>query len=136
MKRSPIKSRSLKSRSVALAQAQAAFNAFIRARDCGLPCISCGEFKELQAGHYRSTAAAPEIRFSEENVNGQCERCNTTLAGNKPGYRRGIIDRYGPASLIMLDSLHMPSHFSASDLREISAKYSARAAELIADMAA
>ena len=136
MKRSPIRSRSLKSRSVALAQAQAAFNAYIRIADAGLPCISCGEVKHLQCGHYRSVRAAPELRFAEENAHGQCERCNTNLGGNREGYRRGIIERFDKAYLDHLDGPHEAKNYTVEQLREIRAKYSARAAELIADMAA
>ena len=38
-------------------------NAFIRERDRDLPCISCGTLTSAQwdAGHYRTTAAAPQV---------------------------------------------------------------------------
>ena len=51
-----------------LKKAQTAFNAFIRARDAGKPCISCGrplgtEPNTYDFGHYRSVGSAPHMRF-------------------------------------------------------------------------
>lgn len=55
-------------------KAQAAFNAFIRARDAGQPCICCGQPLGMgdiggryDAGHYRSTGSASHLRFDEAN---------------------------------------------------------------------
>ncbi|EMK7870993.1 recombination protein NinG, partial [Escherichia coli] len=55
----------LKPRSYWIKQAQQAVNAFIRERDRDLPCISCGTLTSAQwdAGHYRTTAATPQLRF-------------------------------------------------------------------------
>ena len=63
MKRTPIKSRSISPRSRLIARAESAVNAFVCRGDAGRPCISCFEYKPLTAGHYRSTRAAPELRF-------------------------------------------------------------------------
>lgn len=123
MKRTPIRRRSLKSRSAMMILAHAAFNAYIRTRDAGLPCISCGNWCALEAGHYRSIGAAPELRFDEENVNGQCNRCNTTMAGNRTGYQLGILDKYGRSALCRLDANREAKHYTVDDLREIREKY-------------
>ena len=55
-------------------EAQHAFNAFIRARDQGQPCICCGKPLAIggvgggfDAGHYRSTGSASHLRFHEDN---------------------------------------------------------------------
>ena len=66
---------------------QVKFNAYIRERDKGLPCISCSrmdhEITELgrpggnwDAGHYRSRGASPELRFEPLNCHRQCKSCN------------------------------------------------------------
>jgi len=136
VKRSPIRSRSLNSLSVAEAMAQKAFNAYVRARDYGSPCISCGKMTELQAGHYRSVGAAPELRFDEMNVHGQCHRCNVDLGGNRAGFRVGIAAIYGQHVLDSIDGHHPAKHYTVSQLKDIRAMYSSKAAELIADMAA
>ncbi|EBW5739234.1 recombination protein NinG, partial [Salmonella enterica subsp. enterica serovar Hadar] len=64
-----IRKLALKPRSYWIKQAQQAVNAFIRERDRDLPCISCGTLTSAQwdAGHYRTTAAAPQLRFDERN---------------------------------------------------------------------
>ena len=41
------------------------FNEFIRLRDAGQPCISCGENKPLQAGHYFAVKGYDSLRFDE-----------------------------------------------------------------------
>ena len=52
------------------------FNAFIRRRDYGNPCISCGKYNYLQAGHYYAVSGYDGLRFDEDNVNGECTGCN------------------------------------------------------------
>uniref|UniRef100_UPI001ABFAEF6 recombination protein NinG n=1 Tax=Xenorhabdus beddingii TaxID=40578 RepID=UPI001ABFAEF6 len=70
--RDKLKARKLavKPRSYWIQQAQRAVNAYIRERDRDLPCVSCGTFTSAQwdAGHYRTTAAAPQLRFDERNI--------------------------------------------------------------------
>ena len=58
------------------AKAQRIFNAFIRKRDEGKPCINCGKYRKLQAGHFYATSTHPHLRFNEINVNGECLHCN------------------------------------------------------------
>lgn len=54
------------------------FSKFIRLRDKDLPCISCGEYKEHQAGHFIPTGSCSwdGLVFSELNVSGECANCN------------------------------------------------------------
>jgi hypothetical protein len=81
------------------------FNAYIRARDEGKGCISCGVGPVDHAGHYwpTSTYPQPSMRFNEHNVHGQCCHCNTFQEGNRQGYEKGLIKRYGKDILISLD---------------------------------
>jgi len=65
----------------ALESAQTQFNRYIRLRDAGKPCISCKEplpndISRFDAGHFRTRASCPELRFDERNVYGQCRPCN------------------------------------------------------------
>ena len=83
-------------------EAQTAFNAYVRYRDRGLPCISCdaiGEHDGLggywDAGHYRSRGAAKHLSFNLHNVNKQSHRCNRYLSGNVVEYRIRLIERIG-----------------------------------------
>ncbi|EEY2171313.1 recombination protein NinG, partial [Escherichia coli] len=83
----------LKPRSYWIKQAQQAVHAFIRERDRDLPCISCGTLTSAQwdAGHYRTTAAAPQLRFDERNIHKQCVVCNQHKSGNLVPYRVELI---------------------------------------------
>jgi len=58
------------------AKLQKVFNAYIRERDKGQKCISCGKVKKLQAGHYYPVSGYDGLRFLEINANGECAGCN------------------------------------------------------------
>ncbi|MEO8807919.1 MAG: recombination protein NinG [Burkholderiaceae bacterium] len=100
---------------------QAAFNGFIRARDAGKPCISCGRHHvgSWDAGHYLTTGARPELRFDEDNVHRQCVPCNQHLHGNHVLYRIGLIARRGLAVVERLEGPHAPKKYTVDELAEI-----------------
>lgn len=79
------------------------FNEFIRKRDSEQPCISCGKYHTLQAGHYYSAGKYPELRFNEHNVNGQCKSCNYFKSGNLLEYRKNLISKIGIEAVEKLD---------------------------------
>jgi len=79
------------------------FNAFIRERDKDLPCISCGEYRELCAGHYWAAGNFESVRFNEVNINGQCDQCNGHLHGNLILYGKGLVKKYGQEAVDKLD---------------------------------
>ncbi len=81
------------------------FNASIRERDKDLPCISCGKYNQLQAGHYYSAGKHELLRFEEDNVHGQCIKCNYYLSGNLIKYREGLIKKIGIERVERLDTL-------------------------------
>ena len=115
----------IKSRADWAREAQTAFNAFIRARDDGLPCISCGRHHQGQwhAGHYLSTGARPELRYTESNVHRQCAPCNTHLSGNAVLYRIGLIERIGLEAVEGLEGPHEMPKWTADELRGIRDHY-------------
>ena len=71
------------------------FHKFIRNRDKDKPCITCGKYTTLQAGHYYSAGKHPVIRFNEDNVHGQCLSCNYYKSGDLINYTYNLIDRIG-----------------------------------------
>ena len=109
-------------------EAQTAFNAWIRARDEGLPCISCGRHHQGQwhAGHYLSTGARPELRYTESNVHRQCAPCNTHLSGNAVLYRIGLINRIGSDAVEWLEGPHPLPKWTPDELRAIRDTYRAK----------
>lgn len=118
----------IKSRADWAREAQTAFNAFIRARDDGLPCISCGRHHQGQwhAGHYLSTGARPELRYTESNVHRQCAPCNTHLSGNAVLYRIGLIARIGLEEVEKLEGPHPLPKWTADDYKAIRDTYRAK----------
>ena len=113
-------------------EAQTAFNAWIRARDEGLPCISCGRHHQGQwhAGHYLSTGARPELRYTESNVHRQCAPCNTHLSGNAVLYRIGLINRIGADAVAWLEGPHELPKWTADDYRAIRDTYRQKLKEM------
>lgn len=115
-------------------RAQKQFNRYIRARDHGLPCISCGRpfalLKKINAGHYRSVGSCPELRFCELNVHLQCEYCNTSLSGNAIAYRRNLIYRIGHSNVEWIEGPHAPLRLRDEEIEEIRAKYAKKARDI------
>jgi hypothetical protein len=76
--------------------AQQTFNKYIRLRDQGKNCISCGKKpKKENAGHFYSAGTHTAVRFNERNVHLQCEHCNTFLSGNLLNYREKLLIKLG-----------------------------------------
>ena len=128
-----VRKEKLKSRADHLKDTQQAFNAWIRARDAGQPCISCGTTADVQycAGHYRTTAAAPELRFEPINVNLQCNRnCNMGKSGNLLGYRPGLIKKIGVEAVEWLEGPHEAKKYTVEELKAMTADYRAKTREL------
>lgn len=123
----------LKTRSDWTREAQTAFNAFIRARDCGKPCISCGSMPEqryggaMDCGHYRSVGAAPHLRFHAFNAAGQCKKCNRDLSGNTVEMRKGMALRFGLDKLRQVEGDDQTRKYTADDLKRIKRIFQKRA---------
>lgn len=122
----------LKSRAQWAKEAQTSFNAWVRARDAGMPCISCGRHHQGQnhAGHYLSVGARPELRYEPLNVWLQCAPCNTHLSGNAVLYRQALLVKIGQEKLDWLEGPHPIRHYSIEELREIKQVYAAKAKAL------
>lgn len=102
-------------------QAQQAVNAFVRARDSNLPCVSCGTTSAAQwdAGHYRTTSAAPQFRFDPRQIQKQCSVCNQHKSGNIVPYRVELIKRIGIETVEAIENNHERRRFSIEELKGI-----------------
>ena len=110
-------------------RAQTAFNAWIRQRDAGLPCISCGcpDGKgKRNAGHYKPAHVNAALRFSEINCHGQCEACNTSLSGNLINYRKGLVLKIGLDAVECLENCHAIQRWTIEEFKNIEIDYKAR----------
>lgn len=120
----------LKTRSDHMKEAQIAFNAYIRARDKGKPCICCGKPLELDAvggghdcGHYRSVGSAPHLRFDPRNAHGQRKQCNRWGSGRAVDYRIGLIARIGLEAVESLEADQTPRKYTIEELKAIRETY-------------
>ena len=112
-------------------EAQAAVNAYIRIRDKGKPCISCGAtykpsdgYKHyVDAGHYRSRGSASHLRFNVLNIHGQCVKCNRYNSGNAVDYRIGLVKKIGIDSVENLENDNKPRKFTIDYLKRIKEVY-------------
>ncbi len=127
------KRESLKSLADWMREAQAAVNAYVRARDAGKPCISCGRMHEGQwhAGHYLSRGAHPELALEPLNIWHQCAPCNTYLSGNQLEFRKGLIARRGANLVEWLEGPHEPKHYTIDDLKAIKERFKAMTKEMM-----
>lgn len=75
------------------------FSAYIRKRDPR--CVCCGA-ETTQAGHFYHNV----LDFDEENVNGQCVRCNHYLSGNLAVYSVYLLKKLGKKKFEALNTRH------------------------------
>lgn len=72
------------------------FSAYIRKRDGGI-CFTCGarcEGSNYHAGHFiPKSVGGLSLYFHEDNVHGQCMRCNIHLGGNQYEYGKRLGDK-------------------------------------------
>lgn len=122
----------LKTPSDYIKEARREFNKFIRLRDKDDPCISCGKYHpgKYDAGHYRTTKAAPELQFEELNCHAQCVPCNKHLSGNIVEYRIRLCQKIGQDKVEWLEGEHEPKNYSIDDLIEIKQLYRRKWREL------
>jgi hypothetical protein len=120
-----------------IAEAQAAFNAFIRARDEGQLCICCGKPFEpmkpggsIDAGHFRSRGAAGHLRFNEDNCFAQRKNCNRPGGTTYAAFRAGVVARIGEERVAALEADNTPHKWTHDELRAIRDTYKKKLKEL------
>lgn len=127
-----VRKEKLKSRADRAKDTQQAFNEWVRLRDADLPCVSCGRHHDGQyhAGHYRTVAANPAIRFEPLNVHKQCAPCNNHKSGDIVNYRIELVKRIGAEAVEWLEGPHEPKRYTVEQLKAMTADYRARTKEL------
>ena len=127
-----VRKEKLKSRADHLKDTQQAFNAWVRARDAALPCVSCGRHHQgkYDAGHYRTVGSNPALRFEPMNCHRQCSPCNTRLSGNIVNYRIELVKRIGAEAVEWLEGPHEAKKYTVDDLKAMTADYRAKTKEL------
>jgi hypothetical protein len=117
----------LKSKSEWLEEAQRECNKYIRLRDKGKGCISCGTTNpniQYCAGHFKTRGGHPELRFHPMNIHLQCNHhCNLQKSGNIEKYRPELIKRIGILQVEWLEGKHEAQNLSIDDIKEIKVYY-------------
>lgn len=120
------------------AEAQNAFNRFVKFRDrlAGHGCICCGAPLDwdsgkpggsVDAGHYMSRGSTIELAFDERNVNAQRKSCNRPGGTTRAKFAAGMAARYGQAVVDELEGPHDLPQLRHDDLRAIRDTYRAKA---------
>lgn len=112
------------------AEAQQAFNAYIRERDKDQPCICCGlplgagdVGGSYDCGHYRSVGSASQHRYNELNAHAQRKQCNRWGAGRAVDYRLGLIGRIGLEAVEALEQDNQARKWTREELAELRDHY-------------
>jgi len=125
---------SLETKSEVLKAAQIVFNTYIRLRDKDKPCISCDKpyrEKDINASHFYSVGAYPNLRFNEDNVHNSCIRCNKDLHGNINEYTLRLPNRIGIERYNKLvENRNKPLKLSFDEVKELIATYKQKIKEL------
>jgi len=68
---------------------------YIRLRDKGKPCVSCGKEwdSSFQAGHLYKAELYSLLKYDERAIFGQCQGCNIYRDGNESSYHLNILSR-------------------------------------------
>ncbi len=124
--------------SVILERTQKAVNAYVRARDQGKPCISCGEYRDrMEAGHYRpvGSGGGSPVRFDPNNIHSQCSHCNQYKhGGDHPGYRPELVRRIGEAAVVDIELRHKgKAKWDRDELGRMAREFRKMTRELLAD---
>lgn len=123
----------LKTRADYMREAQQAWNRYVRARDAGLPCASCGAMPAQKIGgtidcsHYRSVGSSPHMRFHLHNAAAACVRCNRDLSGNVVELRKGLIARIGEEKVLAVEADQSVRKFTVDYLVRLKKVFSKKA---------
>lgn len=114
-----------------MSMTQRAFNDYIRARD-GEICISCGSTTAVSyhAGHFRTTAAASQLRFNEDGCHSQCAACNVHHSGAIGPYRINLTAKIGTQRVEALENNNTPHRYTREELDALRALYRSKLREL------
>lgn len=113
-------------------KAQRQVNRYVRLKERGKPCISCGApwQENYQAGHYLSRGARPELRYHLDNLHIQCIPCNHHKSGNATMYRVNLVALIGAPRVEALEGPHALPKWTRDDYKRIESEFKVLADEL------
>lgn len=125
-KEKKIRKEKLKTHKDYLNDLQKVFNEFIRVRDKGKPCVSCGRVVNGNghASHMFSVGSSPSLRFNEDNVWRSCVECNLHKHGNIAEYSIRLREKIGEErfnSLVV--NRNIPLKLSVEEIKQLIVEY-------------
>ena len=125
-----------RNRSFWLKKTQSLFNRWIRTRDSGEPCISCGipmmGGNAIHAGHYKSNGSTHgdmldgvPMRFHPDNCHAQCAQCNLHKSANIAEYRPRLEQKIGVERLARLEGSKEKHKITIEELKRLINGYKA-----------
>lgn len=133
-KEKAVRKDALKTHSEWLKDLQKVFNAFIRERDKGKLCVSCGAKVNGtgHASHMFSVGAYPNLRFNEDNCHLSCVECNLHKHGNLVEYSLRLPERIGKERFekLVSDSKKTVLKLSVPEIEDLIKKYKEKTKEL------
>jgi len=117
-------------------QLQPIFNAYIRERDKGQPCISCGAKNvEFDAGHFYAKSGYSGLRFDPDNTHAECRKCNRFDESHLIGYADNLkkklgAKKYNALKLKAQEYKENGVKWSRGELRELIDIYKEKLAQL------
>lgn len=118
----------IKSRGEWANETQKVCNKYIRLRDKGRPCCSCGKpddgTHQRHASHFRPVSQNKSLRFHEMNIFASCMQCNSIKSGNLTSYEEFLINEIGKENVEWLKTQNHPYTWDIPDLKEIKAYFS------------
>ena len=125
---------SLETKSEVLRAAQIVFNTYIRLRDKDKNCVSCDKKlvgNDVNASHFFSVGAYPNLRFNEDNVHNSCISCNQHKHGNQKEYDLRLPNRIGVERYNkLLEDRNKPLKISLDEVKELIYIYKQKIKEL------
>jgi len=112
-----------------LKMTQQVFNKFIRQRDEGKPCFSCGKKINgvVHASHYYNANNHYNVRFDENNVFSCCYKCNVQLSGNLIEYGINLEKYIGKDEFMILrEKAYLTRKFTKIELKSLLLEYKAK----------
>lgn len=109
------------------------FNRYIRLRDAGNGCISCGNNRQdikYDCGHFITAGSCTALRFNEDNAHSQCVHCNRHLSGNVRLYRAALAAKLGEQTVRFLEGAQPTIKITVDWYREIEEKYKLKCKEM------
>lgn len=114
---------------------------FIRTRDAGKGCKSCGtkESRQWDAGHYIPSHRGSALRYDERNIHLQCCVCNdgSKLSGNLTMYRMALVRDHGEEYVQELERIgHTKKTWTIPELIDVHDYYKQKLKDIKADCVA